>query len=108
MDASDDMLVRVFKPTRSDRQNAKLHAMLAEIQNQVDDLRTYSIDDIKLRFMNALQSELRFLPCLEGQGQFPVGQRTSKLTKEQFAGLIELVNGYAARNGVTFRAWEYD
>jgi hypothetical protein len=57
-------------------------------------------DDIKLRFLNALGTELRFLPTLEGEGMFPVGLRSSTLTKDQFSGLIELLYAYGAKHGV--------
>jgi hypothetical protein len=106
--ALDGTWCKIFEPTRSDRQNAKLHAMITEMQGQVEALAVHSVEDIKLQFMNALRDELRFLPRLDGQGKFPVGQRTRDLTKAQFAGLLELLHEYAARNGVVFKTKEYD
>jgi hypothetical protein len=50
--------------------------------------------------LNALGVEMRFLPCLEGEGAFPVGLRSSTLTKGQFSGLLELLYEYGARHGV--------
>lgn len=86
--------------TRTLDQNAKLHAMLSDIQRQVPDMRAYCIEDMKLRFMDALGTELRMLPKLDGQGFFPVGPRTSTLTVEQFSMLIELLFQYGAEHGV--------
>jgi hypothetical protein len=93
-------VVKIAAETRRDAQNRKLWPMLADLQRQVPELAPYSADDIKLRFLNALGAELRFLPTLEGQGSFPVGLRSSTLTVEQFSGLVELLYEYGARHGV--------
>jgi hypothetical protein len=93
-------VLEIREPTRTDDQNRKLWPMLDDIRRQVPGMEEYSRDDIKLRFLNALGAEMRFLPALEGNGLFPVGLRSSTLTKEQFSGLIELLYEYGARNGV--------
>jgi hypothetical protein len=97
-DAGD--IMQLSKPTRTLDQNAKLWPMLEDLQSQVLELEMYSVEDIKLRFLNALGVEMRFLPTLEGQGLFPVGMRSSTLTKEQFSGLIELLYAYGAKHEV--------
>ena len=97
-DAGD--VVRIGKPTRSAIQNAKLWPMLQDIKQQVPRLERFSTDQIKDIFMNALKVELQYLPCLEGEGMFPVGMKTSTLSKAQFAGLIEIIYAFGAREGV--------
>ncbi len=96
-------VMRLAKETRSDAQNRKLWPLIAELQQQVPGFEVFSGEDIKNRLMNALGTEMRFLPTLEGQGQFPVGFRSSKLTVEQFGALIELIYEFGARHGVRFR-----
>lgn len=100
--AGADMVMRLAKATRTDEQNRKLWPMLADLQRQVPEMTPYSADDIKLRFLNALGVEMRFLPALEGAGAFPVGLRSSTLTVEQFSGLIELLYAYGAKMGVVW------
>ena len=100
--AGADMVMRLAKATRTDGQNRKLWPMLADLQRQVPEMASYSADDIKLRFLNALGVEMRFLPALEGAGAFPVGLRSSTLTVEQFSGLIELLYAYGAKMGVVW------
>lgn len=95
-------VVRIGAETRSEEQNRKLWPMLADLRDQVDWLNEYTPDDIKLMFLNRLGVELRFLPTLERQGMFPVGLRSSTLTKEQFSGLIELLYQFGAENEVTW------
>lgn len=98
--APDGWVVKIAAETRRDAQNRKLHPMLRDIQRQVPGFAGYSGEDIKLRFLNALGTEMRFLPELEGQGMFPVGLRSSTLTVQQFSGLVELIYQFGARHGV--------
>lgn len=92
--------VSLSAPTRTLDQNAKLWPMLDDIREQVEWLGSFSTEDIKLMFLNKLGVELRFLPTLERQGMFPVGMKSSTLTKEQFSGLIELLYQFGAEHGV--------
>lgn len=93
-------VMKLAAETRRDAQNRKLWPMLKDIQQQVPGFETYPTEDIKSRFLNALGVEMRFLPELEGQGMFPVGMRSSTLTVQQFAGLIELIYAFGAKHGV--------
>lgn len=99
-EAADGDVMTLAKPTRTLEQNAKLWPMLEDLREQVPALGSYSTDDIKLRFLNALGVEMRFLPALENEGMFPVGLKSSTLTKDQFSGLIELIYAYGAKHGV--------
>lgn len=96
--------VIIGEETRSQEQNRLLWPLIADIQAQVPEMATYSADDIKLRFLNALGTEMRFLPELEGAGMFPVGQRSSTLSKQQFTALLELLFAFGERHGVR---WSY-
>jgi hypothetical protein len=92
-------VMEVREPTRTDDQNRILHAIVDEIIEQRPD-EPYSKEDWKLRFMQALRNETRFLPELDGGGMFPVGQRTSELNKTQFSALLEIVFEWCARNQI--------
>lgn len=102
--APEGYAVTIAEETRTQEQNRLMWPLIADIQSQVPSMQTFSADDIKLRFLHALGTELRFLPELEGAGMFPVGQRSSTLTKTQFTGLIELLFAYGEKNGV---AWSH-
>jgi hypothetical protein len=101
-DAPADHVMKLAKETRRDVQNRKLWPMLQDIQQQVPGMETFALDDIKLRFLNALGTEMRFLPMLEGEGMFPVGLRSSTLTVAQFSGLVELLYKYGAEHEVSW------
>lgn len=100
MQAPVGWVMKLAAETRRDAQNRKLWPMLADIQRQVDGFETFTLEDMKLRFMNALGTEMRFLPALEGEGMFPVGLKSSTLTVAQFAGLIELIYAFGAKHDV--------
>ncbi len=100
--APEGMVMRLAEATRTDTQNKALWPRIADIRAQVPTLQQYSPDQIKLMFLDALKTELVFLPKLEGAGMFPVGMKSSILTVEQFSALLELLNEFAARNGVVW------
>ena len=99
-EAPDGYAVKVGQETRRDAQNRRLWPMLQDIQQQVNGMAVFGTNDIKLRFLDALGAELRFLPKLEGAGLFPVGLKSSTLTVAQFSGLIDLLYKYGAEHGV--------
>jgi len=98
--APADHVMKLAKETRRDIQNRKLWPMLQDIQRQVPGMETFALDDIKLRFLNALGTEMRFLPTLENEGMFPVGLRSSTLTVAQFSALVEMLYMKGAEWGV--------
>ena len=99
-EAPEGHVVKLGAETRRDAQNRKLWPMLQDLVDQVPECSAFSKDDMKLRFLNALGVEMNFLPVLEGQGMFPVGLKSSTLTVQQFAGLIELIYAFGAKNNV--------
>lgn len=101
-EAPADFVMKLGKETRRDIQNRKLWPMLQDIRRQVPGMETFALDDIKLRFLNALGTEMRFLPALENEGMFPVGLRSSTLTVAQFSALVELLYEFGARHGIVW------
>jgi hypothetical protein len=98
--ADHGFVMKLGAETRRDAQNRRLWPMLGDLQKQVPGFATYSTEDIKFRFLNALGVEMRFLPALEGEGMFPVGMKSSTLTVAQFSGLIELIFAFGAKHNV--------
>jgi hypothetical protein len=102
MKAPDGFVASIGQRTRTDDQNRKLWPMLEDIRTQVEGMDAFSRDDIKLRFLNSLGVEMRWLPELDGPGSFPVGLRSSTLTRSQFSLLIDLLYKYGAEKGVVW------
>jgi hypothetical protein len=99
-EAPEGYVMEVREPTRTDEQNKILHAAIGDIRLQVEGAAETSKEDWKLIFLHALRNETRFLPALDGNGMFPVGQRTSELNKTQFSALLDIVFEWGGRNGV--------
>ena len=99
--APDGYVMRLGEETRNIQQNAALHGWVTALRKALPDtFGQFSMEDCKLRLMNALSNEMRYLPELEGGGMFLAGQRTRDLSKSQFANLLTIVDAYAARHGV--------
>lgn len=100
LDAPEGFTVVIGPETRSQAQNRLFWPLVADIRAQNADMAKFSPDQVKLRFLNALDSEMQFLPELWGGGMFAVGQRSSTLSKRDFSLLIELVFKWGAENGI--------
>lgn len=90
-------------PRRSLDQNARFWAMLTEIATQ----KTHhgiklSPDDWRLLFLDALKREVRMVPNLDGNGFVSLGRSSSDLSKAEFSDLFDVIEAWAAREGVTF------
>lgn len=94
----------IGEETRTQEQNRLMWPVIQDIQSQVPGMDVFSADDMKLRFLHGLGQELRFLPELEGPGMFPVGQRSSTLSKSQFSALIEIMFAFGAKHSVQWSA----
>lgn len=93
--------VEFKKAKRSLPQNDRLHAMITPIARQLSWHGVkLSVDDWKLVFLDALNREMRIVPNIDGTGFVNLGRRTSKLSKEEFSDLMELIEAFAAKHGV--------
>lgn len=90
----------VTAPKRTNDQNAKMHAMLADIALAKPEGRCLTPDVWKALFLHALDHDIRLEPALDGRGMIPIGFRSSRLSKQQFSDLIEIISEYGARHSV--------
>lgn len=95
-------VMEIRERTRSDEQNDALHGLIAQILKQRPHLNGLKMtkESYKAVFMQALGHEMPMLPTLAGDGFFPAGLRTSKLTVGEFSALIEFVLSWCAEQGV--------
>lgn len=95
--------VEIAEEKRSKEQNDKLWPSLTEISLQCrhHGLRL-SPQDWKLLFLDQLNSEMRLVPNLNGDGFVNLGKSSSKLSKAEFSALLELIMAYGAAHGVKF------
>lgn len=92
-------VAEVREPKRTLDQNDKMWAMLTDISVACPLGRRHTPDDWKAIAMNACSWECAFLEGLDGR-PFPVGFRSSKLTKSQMSTLIDWLQAFGDEHGV--------
>jgi hypothetical protein len=106
--APNGYVLELREPKRSDEQNSALWGLLHQIQKQRPKHNGVSMtpDLWKAVFMDALGAEMRMLPKLDGDGFFPIGHSTSRLTKGEFADLLTIMLAWCAREGLTIEHFD--
>ena len=89
----------VREPRRTVPQSDKMWAMLTDIAAAKPLGRKHTPDDWKAIAMNACGWECAFCEGLDGR-PFPVGFRSSKLTKSQMSTLIDWLQAFGDENNV--------
>ena len=97
--APDRALVNIRPETRSSEQNNLLWALLSDVSRAKPDGRTHTPDVWKALFMQACGHAVQFEVGLDGK-PFPLGFRSSRMTKDQMTDLIEFILQYCAEKGV--------
>lgn len=112
--AQEYVVVEVRDPKRSDEQNAKMHAMLSDIAQQMTwQGNKLDVDGWKSLFVSghAIATRLPHKVVIGIEGELVnVREPTSEMSVRRCASLIEYIQAWAAENGVKFSAekryWE--
>jgi hypothetical protein len=94
-----DAVLSIREATRSLDQNALLWSVLSDISRAKPEGRCHTPEVWKCLFMSACGHAVQFEMGLDGK-PFPVGFRSSKLTKAQFSELIEFIYSWCAEKGI--------
>ena len=81
--------------------NAKMWAMLSDVSRAKPEGRTHTPEVWKALFMSACGHAVQFEQGLDGT-PFPVGFRSSRLSKAQMIDLIEFIYAYGSQHGVVW------
>ena len=106
--APDGTVIEFKQKGRSNDQNAAMWSVLTQINRQRPVHNGVKMSAVlwKAVFMQALGAELVMLPTLEGDGLFPFGHRSSKLTVSEMSDLITLMIAWCDQNGVTLEHFD--
>jgi hypothetical protein len=97
----DGTRVEFKGPTRSLAQNSRLWPLLERVSQRMTlGGRAWDAEAWKCIFMRAMGRETPFLPDLNGQGFFPQGFRSSKLSRREMADMQTFIESYCAEQGV--------
>lgn len=94
-------VVNVREATRTNDQNSLMWALISDVSRAKPEGRVHTAEVWKALFMHACGHAVQFENGLNGQ-PFPIGFRSSRLTKDQFSELIECIREYGARHGVVW------
>jgi hypothetical protein len=93
-------VMTITLPKRTNDQNSLMWTLLSLISAAKPEGRQWPPETWKAAFMHSLGHQVRFAEGLNGSGPFPLGFRSSRLTKAQMSDLIECIHEYSARHGV--------
>lgn len=99
MSAPPGSMVEISAPRRTLDQNSLLWVYLSRISAAKPGGRKLSPDVWKALFMHACGHAVQFEQGLDGS-PFPLGFRSSKLTKAQMGDLLDFIGSWAAENGI--------
>jgi len=96
-------VLTIKPPARTTDQNSKLWAMLSDVSRACPGGRRLTADVWKAIFMNACGHAVQFEHGLSGE-PFPVGFRSSRLSKSQMGELIDFIEAWGSENNVEWSA----
>ena len=99
--APTDAVVTIKEGTRTPDQNSKFYAMLSDISRSKPQGRKHTPDVWKALMMKACGHQVQFALGIDGE-LFPIGFRSSQLSKAQMSDLIEFMYQFGAENGVVW------
>lgn len=97
--APDGYTVAIAEALRTSDQNAKLWPMLTDVSLSMPMGRKETPEQWKAILMRAFGCEIGYLNDINGE-PFPIGYRSSKMGKRQFAEFIEFIYAFGAEHGV--------
>lgn len=103
--APDGYVATVAEPKRTLSQNDLFWQMLTDISIAKPMGERYTPDEWKPRIMQACGFECQFLPGILDGHPFPVGFKSSQLTKKQMGALIDWMQAWGDEQGI---AWTHE
>lgn len=100
MGAEQGWVATLAEPKRSNDQNAMLWACLTDLSLAEPDGLKFTPEEWKCLVMHACGWDCQFLPGLGDGRPFPVGFRSSQMSRKEMANLITWVLAYMAEKGI--------
>lgn len=104
LEAPEGMVVTFKEPTRSLEANAAMWAKLSDISKQVVWYGKKLTPEDWKTVLSASLRQTRVVPTIDGDGFVPLGMSTSKMSVKEMSALLDLIDAFAAQQGVVFSA----
>lgn len=98
--ALDGAVFNIREATRTGEQNNLLWTRLSDLSRAKPEGRRLTADLWKAVMMNACGYAVQFESGIDGGPPFPIGFRSSRLTKKQMGELITFIEAYGSKHGV--------
>jgi hypothetical protein len=98
----DGYVVTIAPMTRTLSQNSKMWPMLDDVAKQVEWYGYWLTDEEWKDFFSAIILKQKVVPNMDRSGFIAVGGRTSKMGKQMFSDLIELMYSFGADHDVVW------
>jgi hypothetical protein len=99
-------VAEVRAPKRTLSQNDKFWSMLTDISLSKPGGASYTPEEWKARIMHACGWECQFLPGILDGHPFPVGFRSSQMSKSQMSAMIDWMQAWGDEQGVKWTVEE--
>lgn len=90
-------------PRRTTDQNSLMWSLLGQVSKQVEWYGQHLTSEDWKDVLTASLRRTRVVPGIDAGTFVPLGMRTSQMTKQELADLIELIYAFGAERGVKFR-----
>jgi len=97
--AAGNVVVTLGREKRSKSQNARLWATLTDVADQVEWHGQYLSQEDWKNIFTASLTQQRVVPAIDG-GFVVLGTSTSKMNKQQFSDLLELIYAFGANHQI--------
>ena len=98
--AEHGWVATLAEPRRTNAQSDKMWAMLSDISKAEPGGEKYTPDEWKPRIMHACGWECQFLPGILDGRPFPVGFRSSQMSRKQMSAMIDWMQAWGDEMGV--------
>lgn len=96
------VILEIKEETRTNEQNALIHALIARIAKQAEHAGSkWEPEDWKRLLLAMWSKDMgKIVPSLDGEGVVQLGLQSRKLTKAEGAEFIEFIYAWAAQAGI--------
>lgn len=96
------MVLEIKEETRTNEQNALIHALIARISLQAEHAGSkWEAEDWKRLLLAMWSKDMgKIVPSLDGEGVVQLGLQSRKLSKAEGAEFIEFIYAWSAQSGI--------
>ena len=102
LSAGKKLIIEIKEETRSNEQNALIHALISRIAKQAEHAGSkWEAEDWKRLLLAQWSKDTgKLVPSLDGEGVVQLGLQSRKLSKAEGVDFVEFIFSWAAQSGI--------